>query len=84
MTLAKIKAMFSPGQKWHATRTGGGPHRDELRTVHRVESKNIIFQVPSGELYWTGWPKAAEVKEARPGFLRFGYSDGPEVTLKLQ
>jgi len=86
MTVKALKSMFQPGQRWHALRTGPGRHRDEIRTVHKIQGKQIVFRVPSGELYWTPFPKASEVLESRPGFVRFVYSDVPgvEVSLTLQ
>jgi len=85
MTRCEVKAMFQPGQRWHAVRNGGTIHRDEIREVVRVGSKDIVFRTHDGRDYYTGIPKAREVVEARPGFLRFVYEEpaGVEVTLNL-
>lgn len=85
MTLKQIKAMFAPGQRWHAVRTGPGKHRDEVRTVRKVRGVDLVFAVDGSQSYHTTWPKAGEVIEARPGFLRFRYEDcdGVQVSLEL-
>jgi hypothetical protein len=75
--------MFAAGQKWHATRTGSGKHRDEVRTVFGLRGRDIVWKLDDGHLYHTEWPKAAEVLEARSGFLRFFYADVPGVEVTL-
>lgn len=98
MTLSEIKSMFAPGQKWHALRTEQplvvvgnlgnttleGRHRDEIRTVKRTRARDIIFTTPDGKDYYTPWPKAKEVIEAKPGFLKFTLLERITVTLTLQ
>ena len=85
MTLKEIRAMFTPGSKWHALRVcenKASKHNDEIRIVDRLTSKAIIFLVPpNNQSYWTDLPKASHIKEARPGLLRFVYENGIEVVL---
>ena len=83
MTLAAIKGMFRPGQRWQATRTGPGKHRDEVREVYGSRSRDLVWRLTDGSFYHTEWPKASEVQEARPGFLQFQYSDLPGVVVTL-
>ena len=86
MTLNQIKAMFQPGEKWHATRSDNRPirvigncgttsipatHHDEIRMVDHVGSKDIVFTLENGKKYYTPIPKAKDVEEAREGYLRF-------------
>jgi hypothetical protein len=73
MTLADISAMFHPGQVWIGKRTPGfkgEPHTTTYRKVREVLSNQIVFQ-SEGKPYRTTLPKASEVLEARPGYLRF-------------
>ena len=54
MTLKEMRAMFQPGQKWHALRLndhwpGIGKHNDEVRTIRQVRGKDIVFLTPDGE-----------------------------------
>jgi hypothetical protein len=81
MTLAEIKAMFQPGQVWIGKRSPGDAPRGNMepviteRRVLEVLTTQIIFEV-NGRRYWTKLPKASEVLEARPGYLRFAVPQG--------
>ncbi len=59
--------------------------RNQRRSVVKVSSKEIIFYYDAEDkTIHTAWPKANEVIEARPGFLKFLYADGgTEVSLAL-
>ena len=85
MTLAQIKAMFQLGQRWHGIRNCSHPEkvRNEMRTVVQIRSREVVFELPNGTLWHTQLPKASEVKEARPGFLRFGYAFNPDIEVIL-
>lgn len=75
MTLAEIKAMFKIGQVWTGKRTPG--FKGEActitkRTVSELRGNAIIFSLNGdGQRYWCNWPKARDIIEARPGYLRF-------------
>ena len=55
-----------------------------VRTVKQVRSSDLVWDwlVPGAEPgakydpIYTTWPKAGEVLEARPGFLKFKYTEG--------
>jgi len=93
MKLIEIKAQFKPGDKWHAVReeeaakiVGNlgttilpGRHRDEVREVLKLGSREIVFRLEDGKSYYTPWPKASEVIEAREGFLKFALNEGRTV-----
>jgi hypothetical protein len=73
MTLAEIRAMFHPGRVWIGKRTPGfkdESHTTTYRKVREVLGNQIVFQT-EGKPYRTTLPKASEVLEARPGYLRF-------------
>lgn len=83
MTLKEIHAMFQVGQTWNAvnTRHSGacGP-----RTVSEIFTKQIVFKQPGDATrFWMTLPKAAEVIEARAGYLKFRLMDGRDTTVEL-
>jgi hypothetical protein len=87
MTLKQIKAMFVPGEKWHCRRDATPmvvhgnlgttilPNKDPEtdRAVFKLETRNLIWLMPDGKKLWTDWPPAANIIEARAGFLKFKY-----------
>ena len=86
MTLKEIHAMFVLGSTWAAvnTRVAGacGP-----RTVSEIFTKQIVFKQPGDDTRrWLTLPKASEVIEARPGYLKFKLVQAgwPEDTVELQ
>ena len=86
MTIKEVRAMFAVGSRWHAMREDhlpGGKHADENRTVKRASTKDIVFELEGGKLFFTAWPKSTEIIEARDGHLSFQYGTrGPKVTLE--
>jgi hypothetical protein len=86
MTLKEIKAMFKVGQVWRGTRTpgfDGAPQRVTDRHIEKVQGNGFKARV-DGKAYWTYFPKAVDVKEARAGYLRFTLPDlEAEVELVL-
>lgn len=95
MTITEIKSMFAPGQQWRVQRTGKpvtivgnlgntvlpAIDCDERRAVKRVMGKQLVTTMPEGRDCYTDWPKAGEIIEAKPGLLKFQYTNGPTVTL---
>jgi hypothetical protein len=91
MTLKEIRAQFNEGDKWHCVRTDKAPlivngntgqtvlgtkHRDEIRTVGKLKSKEIMWHLEDGSKYYTPLPAASEIVEAKPGFLHFTLLNG--------
>jgi hypothetical protein len=97
MTLKQIKAMFTPGQRWQCQRTGKSItivgnvgntalppiNVDEVRIVKAVRSADLVTTRPDGRPIYASWPKANEVQEARPGFVRWQYDNEVTITLTL-
>jgi hypothetical protein len=97
MTLKEIKAQFVVGQVWRVERSGQplivngnlgktvlpAINADELRTVVSAKSE-LVCARPDGKAIHTTWPKAGEVNEARPGFLKFTYDNGTVCTFTKQ
>lgn len=72
MTLNEIRAMFKPGQVWSGKRTylRDGSVTVTRRRVERVRVGSVGFWLDDGRLYWTNFPLARNVIEARPGYLK--------------
>jgi hypothetical protein len=99
MTLNEIKSMFAVGQIWTVIREGNRPlvingnlgqtimpaiNGVEIRKVCAVKSKELVFsRTGQTRLIYTAFPKASEVVEARPGFLKFTYDNGTTITMQL-
>ena len=84
MTLKEIKAMFKPGQAWTAENTFHGRFPGP-RTVGMVMPTQMTWVHPSTkEPVWMTFPKAAQVLEARDGFLKFLIFPDKDHTLTLQ
>ncbi len=95
MTLKEIKAMFREGETWKATRKAKetaivgnlGTTRipaienTTARTVSSAKSQ-LVWKLEDGRNLYTDWPKAADVEEARDGYLRFHYDNGTVVELE--
>ena len=95
MTLKEIKAMFREGDKWKATRKTLGktvvgnlyatkfPPVEEttVRTVAGAKTQ-LVWKLEDGRKLYTDWPKAAEVEDARAGYLRFHYDNGTVIELE--
>ncbi len=67
------------------TSTLPGKHRDEIRTAKRLATKDLVFTVTDDGKerdYYTPWPKASELVEARPGRIQFKINEG-RVTVTL-
>ena len=84
MTLKAIKEQFKPGESWHCRREERRPDmgttnldREEMRAVRATGATYLTWTVTStGKKCDTNWPKASEILEARPGFLKFHYFSG--------
>lgn len=74
MKQSDVKAMFRPGERWHGHWTNGEITREGTRTVSKVRSKDVVFELEGGGLYYTPFPKRSEIQEARDGMLRFEYA----------
>lgn len=84
MTLNELRAMFLPGQRWKGVRVDLGPKngvREDVREVVEVTSREFVFRLEDGTLYYTPMPKAKGIIEARDGYVRFNISRF-EVTLE--
>lgn len=86
MTLRAIKEQFKPGEQWHCIREEKRPSlpncvdRDEIRTVKSNGATYLTWELQhDARTYETKWPKASEIIDARPGFLKFHYFDGGVV-----
>ena len=86
MTLKEIKAMFTVGQQWRCIRdaapvvVGGNlgntvrPNKDpdEIRTVHKVATRDLIWLKPDGKTKLSSqWPTADNIIEADAGYLQY-------------
>ena len=71
MTVKEIKAMFIPGQKWRHVWECGKQKRDEILTVFKVRTKDIVFNTSNSSQYLGAIPKAREIRNAAPGFVWF-------------
>ncbi len=97
MTLKEIKAMFTPGQRWQCQRVGKpltvhgntgtsvipANNVDELRIVKAARTNDLVTTRPDGRDIYATWPKASEVKESRPGYVRWEYNNEVTITLTL-
>lgn len=99
MTLKEIKSQFQPGQKWRASRVGRAlvvhgnlgttvlPDKNvegQVRELVKAGSVDLVWKIEGQERnLFTKWPKASEIIEARPGYLKFAYDNGVVVTLEL-
>ena len=87
MTLAEIKAMFIVGQVWTGKRSpgfDGDAHTTTRREVAEIKGNAVIFMVHD-KRFWSYWPKAREIIEARPGYVRYSIPKvKAEVELTLQ
>lgn len=91
MTLNEIKTMFQPGQQWTGKRSPGfkgEPSTVTQRTVKDLLTAQMTWSLAGdGRPYWMDYPRARDVIEARPGYLRFhvttrkGVRIGAEVEL---
>ena len=71
ISLKQIHAMFEPGTHWEAINTYQ-PTASGPRTVDRRLSNQIVWKRPElDKPFWMTLPKAAQVIEARDGFLSF-------------
>lgn len=88
MTLKEIKAQFIPGQSWRCLREAAPivvhgnlvttvlPNKDpdEIRTVHKVATRDLVWLKPDGKTkLFSQWPAASNIIEARVGFFKFKY-----------
>lgn len=87
MTAAQIRAMFAVGQSWTGMRSPGRLGADvdvTARVVDKVQGNAVKFTVAHADPCWTYFPKAADVIEARDGFLHFRIpKPSGDITVKL-
>jgi len=70
VTLKEIKAMFQVGQQWAGENTYA-PKASGPREVVQLLSTQMVWKTPHADRSWMQFPKAAQVIEARDGFLKF-------------
>jgi hypothetical protein len=70
LTLKQIHAMFEVGQQWNAVNTYN-EKASGIRTVVQKLTTQLVFKTPQSDRSWMQLPKAADVIEARDGFLSF-------------
>lgn len=100
MTLNEIKAMFRVADRWTITREGfhetivrgntgdtvlHAMNLTETRIIDDARSADLVTIKPDGRKTYAPWPKAKEIIEARPGYLkwRYGTQEGT-ITLEKQ
>jgi hypothetical protein len=90
--------MVGKGKVWLASRTGANivihgnagaitfknnDVANERRRIVAVRSKDVVWARQGKEDVYMDYPKASEILEARAGYLKFKYAEGPIVELVM-
>lgn len=70
MTLKQIHAMFAVGQTWEAVNTYR-PKASGRRELVQKLTTQLVWKTETSPRSWMTLPKAAEIIEARDGYLCF-------------
>ena len=84
MTIKEIKAMFRSGDVWNGENTYN-PNATGVRLITKVRGVDIIyFTNNDNRTMHMDWPKASQIIEARPGYLKFNLDDGSHKRERLK